>query len=130
MAEPEILVVDDDVDVRKLLKLLLEGDGFSVRIAADGRRAIELFRHNQKTIDVVLTDVNMPDQDGPTTLAALQKIDPEVRCCFMSGHLGKYSIDQLLDLGAAHVFPKPFTSIAELRNTLRRLAEERRSARQ
>jgi CheY-like chemotaxis protein len=130
MAEAEILVVDDDVDVRNFLKLLLEADGFSVRLAEDGQQAIQVFRGNQKTIDVVLTDVNMPIQDGPATLAALQELDQEVRCCFMSGDLRKYSVDQLLDLGAAHVFTKPFPSTTELGKTLRRLAEDRRSTRQ
>jgi CheY-like chemotaxis protein len=130
MAKPEILVVDDDANVRNFLKLRLEADGFSVRLAEDGQQAILVFRDNLKTIDVVLTDVNMPVRDGPTTLAALQELDQEVRCCFMSGDLRKYSVDQLLDLGAAHVFPKPFPSTAELVKVLRSLAEERQSTRQ
>jgi hypothetical protein len=46
--------------------------------------------------------------------AAVQTINPEVQCCFMSGHTGKYSGEELLDMGAAHVLPKPFVSLSLL----------------
>ena len=61
-------------------------------------------------------DVRMPGLDGPQTLAALQEINPEIRCCFMSGHLGHYTEWTLCNLGAAAIFGKPFhlTEVAEL----------------
>jgi CheY-like chemotaxis protein len=68
---------------------------------------------------VVLLDVRMPELDGPGTLAALQTLDPQVRCCFMSGYLGGYTEERLLSLGAAAVLPKPF----QLANTVRLLWE-------
>jgi len=70
----------------------------------------------------VLLDVRMPEMDGPQTLAALRSINPEVRCCFMSGHTGDYSAEQLLELGASHVFQKPF-GLSELAWTLQRLLQ-------
>ena len=52
--------------------------------------------------------------DGPGTLAALKEINPNVRACFMSGHTGKYTTENLLQMGAAKVLPKPFVSISFL----------------
>ena len=57
---------------------------------------------------MVLLDVRMPGMDGPQTLASLQRIDPAVVCCFMTGHAGGYTADGLLALGAVRLFEKPF----------------------
>jgi len=69
----------------------------------------------------VLLDVQMPDLDGPDTLAALQKINPGVRFCFISGNTGKYHTEQLWAMGAAHVLQKPFASLSLLARLLWRL---------
>lgn len=61
----------------------------------------------------------MPGPDGPTTLDALRQIDPDVRCCFMSGHTGRYSEADLLERGHA-LIDKPFP-LEQLVETLQRL---------
>jgi CheY-like chemotaxis protein len=116
-----VLVADDEADVRDVLNDKLQQEGFSVWLAADGQEALELYRHHCETIDVVLLDVRMPGLDGPQTLAALRKITPQIRCCFMSGYLGNYSEAKLRDLGAATVFAKPFR-LAEVAQVLENLA--------
>ena len=98
--------------------------GYSVWLAADGHEALDLYRNHCETIDVVLLDVRMPGLDGPQTLAALKEIAPQVRCCFMSGHFGRYSADELRELGAARVFEKPFR-LAEVAGVLSELADGR-----
>jgi DNA-binding NtrC family response regulator len=103
-----VLVVDDDDGVRGLLDVGLRHVGFKVWLAADGREAVGLYRTHREDIVVVLLDVRMPDPDGPQTLGALRSVNPRVRCCFMSGDLGGYTEDGLLDLGAVAVFQKPF----------------------
>lgn len=103
-----VLIVDDEEDVRSVLHDRLRKEGFSVWLAADGREALDLYRANHETIDVALLDLCMPNLDGPQTLAALQEITPQVRCCFMSGYLGDHSEKDLRDLGAAKIFAKPF----------------------
>jgi CheY-like chemotaxis protein len=110
--KPIVLVVEDNQDVGAMLDLALRSYGFVVRLAASGKEAVELYRQHHHTIALVLLDVQMPEMDGPGTLAAIQTINPEVQCCFMSGHTGKYSTKELLDLGAAHVVPKPFVSLS------------------
>ena len=102
-----ILVVDDEACVRDMLTIALRQQGFAVWPAGNGREALDLYRRHYAAIDVVLMDVRMPGLDGPETLAALQQFDPLVRCCFMSGDLGRYSELQLANLGAAAVILKP-----------------------
>jgi CheY-like chemotaxis protein len=103
-----VLVVDDDDGVRGMLDEWLRSQGFSVWLAATGQEALRLYRHHQEVIDVVLMDVCMPGLDGPRTLVRLKTMEPQVRCCFMSGNLGKYREAELIGLGAAKVIAKPF----------------------
>jgi CheY-like chemotaxis protein len=67
----------------------------------------------------VLLDVNMPGLDGPTALAWIRRIDPQVRCCFMTGFSAEHSAEELMALGAVRVFDKPF----RLDEIIRTLAE-------
>lgn len=103
----------------------LRREGFSVRLAATGQDAIRLYRRFRRNIDVVLMDVNMPALDGPATLRALRAIEPDVRCCFMSGSLGEYREADLIRLGATNVIGKPFCMNEVLRVLL---AAPRRAA--
>jgi len=117
--QPGILVVDDQEHVRSVVANLLRQADFAVRTAVDGWEAIELYRLHRATIDLVLLDVRMPGLDGPATLAALRRLEPLVRCCFMSGDLGGYAEGWLRDRGAALLL-KPFET-AELVRVVRRL---------
>jgi DNA-binding NarL/FixJ family response regulator len=69
---------------------------------------------------VLLLDVNMPGLSGPETFLALRALHPEVRCCFMTGDLGRYTEDGLLAVGAARVLYKP-VAVAEIVEALREL---------
>jgi DNA-binding response OmpR family regulator len=120
---PGVLVVDDTLNVRSLLEVILWREGFKVFSAAHGHQAIEEFKQHQHEIVVVLLDVQMPDVDGPTTLAALQRIDSDVRCCFMTANPHPYTEEQLLRQGAWRVFRKPL-ALTELLRALRQLARQ------
>jgi CheY-like chemotaxis protein len=122
-AGQSILVVDDDPAIIRTLRLALLVHGFTVRLAGGGQEAVDLYRQHPGDIGLVLLDVQMPDMDGPQTLAALQALDPAVRCCFMSGRAGQYSDEQLLGLGAVHVIHKPFPGLADLTRLLGQLAQ-------
>jgi CheY-like chemotaxis protein len=113
-----VLVVDDDPTILHLLGLALPAHGLAVLCADSGTAAVSLYREHGASIDVVLLDVQMPGLDGPQTLAALQTLNPDVRCCFMSGQTGRCSPDDLLALGAADFFPKPFDSFNGLAQRL------------
>jgi CheY-like chemotaxis protein len=105
---PGILIVDDMGLILTLLKFELEPRGFTVWLAVDGDDALDLYRRNRAEIDLVLLDVQMPGLDGPHTLAILQKCNPDVLACFMTGNPGTYTEEELLERGAARVFNKPF----------------------
>jgi DNA-binding NtrC family response regulator len=106
-----------------MLQLVCQQRGFTVWTASDSPTGIEVYRRHHAQIALVLLDVCMPNLDGPATLVELQKIAPEVRCCFMSGHLGVYSTEELKVMGALGLFVKPF-KVAELVEELWRLAVE------
>ena len=115
---PGILVVEDQAAVLELLDVTLRQYGFDVKLAATVEAAVELYQQHYPSIDLVLVDVQMDGLDGPGTLAAFQKINPKVRCCFMSGHTGKYAAEELRAMGAVLVISKPFSSMDLLARSL------------
>jgi CheY-like chemotaxis protein len=120
-SEPVVLVVEDFVFVREVLRAGLRCHGFEVRLASDGAEAIELYRREHSAIALVLLDVQMPGMDGPAVLTALRSIEPDIQVFFMTGDAGRYGEDGLLAMGARRVFAKPIditAVVAELRRSL------------
>jgi CheY-like chemotaxis protein len=115
-----VLVVDDDPQVRKLFTRVLLDAGHPVLLAADGSEAVEVYRVHAGIIGLVLLDVEVPARDGPATLAELRRIDPSVRCCFVSADAGGVSREELLAQGAAAFVKKP-VSVADLTKLVDRL---------
>jgi CheY-like chemotaxis protein len=113
---PGILIADDMALVLTLLKFELESRGFAVWLAVDGDDALDLYRKNRQEIDLVLLDVQMPGLDGPRTLEALRRLNPDVVACFMTGSAANYTEEDLVKRGAAWVFRKPLRAaeVAEL----------------
>lgn len=107
---PGILIVDDMGLILTMLKFAFHSRGFNVWLAENGDDALPLYRLNREEIDLVLLDVQMPGMDGPRTLAALRRLDPDVLACFMTGNAGNYTRDELLECGVARVFNKPFSA--------------------
>jgi two-component system, cell cycle sensor histidine kinase and response regulator CckA len=79
-----VLVVDDDLGLRRLATRILEGEGLTVVTAADGFEALDRYRETPG-IDAVLLDLTMRGMDGAATLRELQRLDPSVRVVLMSG---------------------------------------------
>jgi anti-anti-sigma factor len=82
-----VLVADDEMAVLCVLAARLRTEGYTVWVAGNGNQAIEFYQRHRKEIGVVLLDVLMPGLDGPHTLAALHKLCPTIRCCFMTEKL-------------------------------------------
>ena len=80
-----ILVVDDEEAIREITRGTLETFGYRVLTAADGTEAVALYAEQKNDIAVVLTDVVMPFMDGPATIRALLKMNPEVKIIAASG---------------------------------------------
>ena len=104
-----ILIVDDNADLRSMLRLCLEADGFEVDVAANGQHALDVL--SQRPADVVVTDLFMPDQDGIETILEVRKRYPDVRIVAMSGWTSTEGSDYLRvarEIGALETLRKPF----------------------
>jgi len=80
-----ILVVDDEESIREITRGTLETFGYKVLTASDGTEALALYADRKNEIALVLTDMVMPFMDGPATIRALQRMDPNVRIIAASG---------------------------------------------
>jgi CheY-like chemotaxis protein len=111
-ANPVVLVVDDDPDVRETVVGLLEPRGFTVIDAANGRQALEILERDP-TIDVLFTDVMMPGISGITLAKKAIEMRPSLKVVLTSA----YMRDEVSPAAAA-VLPKPFLA-DDLVRTLR-----------
>ncbi len=105
-----ILVVEDDAIVRMLIVDVLEELEFKVLEAADAEKALEVVKNTDHHIDLMMTDVGLPDMDGKQLAAKVRELRPTLPILFASGYaenidvsagmqvIGKpFSIDQLRD---------------------------------
>ena len=79
-----ILIADDDDDFRKMLRRLLEIDGYEICEAADGSEAIA--RYIEQPFDLVIADIVMPEKSGIDSIVDIKNIDPEARFIAISGY--------------------------------------------
>ena len=100
-----ILVVDDMAGIRGLLRKVLTGAGYNVIEAADGKEALEQMRTSQ--VDLVLTDLVMPEMDGIETIRTIHMQWPELKIIAMSGEFGGQFLHVAELLGANATVPKP-----------------------
>jgi CheY-like chemotaxis protein len=77
-----ILFVDDDVDFRSAMKVLLEREGYEVEVAANGARALDLWR--TRPFEVMVTDLFMPQMDGFETMVEIRRQSPSFKIIAMS----------------------------------------------
>ncbi len=78
-----ILVVDDEASIREITKITLLAYGYSVLTASDGNEALTAYANN--TIDLVVTDMMMPNMDGEATIRSIQKLNPDAKIIAVSG---------------------------------------------
>ena len=105
-----ILVVDDEDSIREITRGTLETFGYSVLTASDGTEALALYADKKNEIAVVLTDMVMPFMDGPATIRALQRMNPNVRIIAASGlGAGQRGGEGALE-GVAVFLNKPYTA--------------------
>ena len=91
----KILVVDDEVDVRDLVKTFLEDNGYRVTCCGDGYTA--LAEISKGSYDLVFLDVMMPDLDGLATLRKIRQLNPRLKIVVMTGSLSDTIFDQSVD---------------------------------
>jgi DNA-binding NtrC family response regulator len=104
-----VLVIDDEEQVRTLIREVLEGAGHEVMEAGNGREAMKLYEANPT--NVVITDLVMPEQDGLEIIRELRRRFPAVKIIAVSGAQQKLNLDLLYvaeKLGALRTMEKPF----------------------
>ena len=103
-----ILVIDDSALIRRVVEIGLGDAGWQVATAESG--AAGLASASRQRPDAILLDVEMPDLDGPATLAALRAAEStrEIPVLFLTGHFTDEDGRRLTALGAAGVIGKPF----------------------
>jgi len=103
-----ILLVEDEEAVRSFAARALKLRGYSVLEAAGGEEALEIVQNAKAPIHLLITDVVMPNMDGPTLVRAVKRIRPEIAVIFMSGYAEeafRRNDEKAEDL---HFLPKPF----------------------
>jgi two-component system, chemotaxis family, chemotaxis protein CheY len=107
---PSILVVDDENQIRRLVRETLEQAGYRVTEASDGKEALQQYR--LAPADLVILDILMPNQDGLETTIALRREFPDVKVIVITGGSDMIGILNFLDvakmLGAHSTLQKPF----------------------
>jgi len=104
----KVLVVDDALFTRKVLREILENEGCEVVEASNGKEAVDKFRLEHP--DLVLLDVSMPDMDGLTTLQAIKGIDENAKVIMVSAMGQTSTVQEAMKFGACDFIVKPFRS--------------------
>ncbi len=117
-----VLLVEDEEAVRRFASRALTRQGYQVLEAGTGAEALEVMQEAGDTVDLVVSDIVMPEMDGPTLLKTLRKTNPELKIIFISG----YAEDALKSLEEDEEFsflPKPF-QLKELVATVKEAIEK------
>ncbi len=116
-----ILLVEDEEGLRALNARGLASRGYTVLQAGNGVEAIEVLEQNGGVVDLVVSDVVMPEMDGPTLLKELRQRNADIRIVFVSGYAEEAFKKNLPENGQFAFLPKPFTLkqlIAAVKETL------------
>jgi putative nucleotidyltransferase with HDIG domain len=119
----QLLVVEDDTNVRDFCVRLLRMNGYQVMAAENGRVALERLRENQ--YDLILTDLQMPEMGGIELLHRLREYYPDIDSIVFTAHATVETAREALKLGAFDYLTKPVT-VDDLERTVRRAMEWRR----
>ena len=122
-AASRVLVVDDERSMRELLSIVLKRDGYDVRVAADGRSAVDVLKRER--VDVLITDIRMPEMTGVDVLREAKTIDPAIITIIMTAFATTDTAVDALRLGAADYVHKSPNAVNDLRLRVRKELERK-----
>ncbi len=132
---PKLLLVDDEPSIRQLLSYRLKREGFDVVLAENGREAVK--RLEAGGIDLLVSDIRMPDMSGIEVLRAARQLDPDILGIMITAYASKETSVEALRLGASNYVEKggpefPAAVVEVVKNALeqRRLRQDRRQLQQ
>lgn len=120
--QPSILVVDDELLIRDLLYDFFTGQGWNISVAENGDKALDVIAH--KSVDLVLTDIKMPEMDGLALTEELKRAHPEIPVVLMTGFPSVDSAVTALRHRVVDYVIKPF-NINQLYKTIDAALKER-----
>ncbi|HHT9136725.1 MAG TPA: hybrid sensor histidine kinase/response regulator [Candidatus Wunengus sp. YC60] len=110
-----ILLAEDDADVRNIIRISLEGHGYTVIEAVDGMDAINKFNENKGRIQLLLLDVIMPSKNGKEVYKAIKKTVPNIKAIFMSGYTNDIIQEKDILKEELHFLSKPVSPMELLK---------------
>src|SRR2546429_3789620 len=119
---PRILVVDDERSMRELLAIVLRREGYEVMLAESGKAAVDLLEREQ--IDLLISDIKMPDLSGVDVLRAAKRIDQDILGIMITAFASTETAVEAMRLGACDYLSKPF-DVDLLRMKVREKIENR-----
>jgi signal transduction histidine kinase len=105
-AKRKILIIDDDVEIRKMMSLTLGDHGYDLITASNGREGIEKVR--SELPELVLLDLNLPDMNGKEILRKIRETSEEISTIVITGYGGERVAIDLMKAGATDFISKPF----------------------
>jgi len=108
-AGADILLIEDEAEIRELMSGVLKASGYTVMEAVDGEEAIAKYLDHPGTIRLVLTDLSLPKINGERVLETIRKADPRARVVVCSGYLDEKKKSELHLLGATEMLDKPYS---------------------
>jgi DNA-binding NtrC family response regulator len=108
-AQPTILAVDDDPAILSYLEAVLQPAGYKVLLAEGGWNAVEVYESAERPIDLLVTDVIMPDLTGPVLAERLRTRQPDLRVLFISGFHDADLVQRFVSRKGFILLPKPFS---------------------
>ena len=103
---PRILVVDDERSMRELLAIVLRREGYEVMLAENGRSAVAALE--KEPVDLLISDIKMPDMSGVDVLRAAKKIDQDILGIMITAFASTETAVEAMRLGACDYLSKPF----------------------
>ncbi len=104
----KILVVDDEFNIRSMLKEILEMNNYEVLTAGNGEEGVDLFKQYADEIGLVILDMVMPVMDGREAFQEIRKIKPNQKVLVISGYAKRENLDEILKYKTSSFLSKPF----------------------
>jgi two-component system cell cycle sensor histidine kinase/response regulator CckA len=120
-SQDTVLIVEDEENLRDLLRMMLEENGINVLEAADGIEAIEIFTAHKDEIGILLTDLGLPRLGGWEAFLIMRKINPDLKGLLASGFFSQDVKKEIIRSGATDFIQKPYNStqiVAMIHNLL------------
>ena len=118
-----VLFVDDEDKIIDVCQNIMKALGYDVLIARSGKEAIEVFRKNQDSIDMVILDMVMPDMSGGDTYNKLKEINPGIKVLLSSGYSISGQARGILEKGCNGFIQKPF-NVEDLSKKIREILDQ------